>query len=216
MRHSWSTLAVAAALAIVATGASADIIFTPSPGSNTGTDNVVFNSCSGIITGPALMVQGCLNSSTSTIVDFTGTENLVVNGGQARIEAQDGSFNSLTTNLDPLATSAFTSLIFNINTALGDSGTITINVQPIAEALVSQSFAVANGQNFFRIDAINGELIQFVNFLSTGIGMESVSFDDVRQVRIGGVATPLPEPGVLGLLGMVLGVVGLTARRRHS
>jgi len=205
-------MALAAGLLLGATTTYADIIFTPNPGSNTGTDNVVFNPCSGIATGPALIVQGCLNTNNAIIVDFQGIENLVVNGGQARIEAQDGSFDNLTTYLDPLATSAFTALIFNINTTLGDSGTITINVQPIGEALVSQSFSIAQGQNFFRIDAINGELIQTVNFLSTGLGIESVSFDDVRQVRIGGI---LPEPGVLGLVGMVLGAIGLTARRRR-
>lgn len=208
------TKTLAAALLLGATTAYADIIFTPNPGSNTGTDNVVFNACSGIELGPALIVQGCLNTDNSIIVDFQGIENLVVNGGQARIESQDGAFDNLTTYIDPLATSAFTSLIFNINTTLGDTGTITINVQPIGEALVSQSFAIAQGQNFFRIDAINGELIQSVNFLSTGLGIQSVSFDDVRQVRIGGVSA-LPEPGVLGLVGMVLGAIGLTTRRRE-
>lgn len=220
MKRKLRSAAVAVALAVGTTAAWADIIFTQSPGSNTGTDNVVFNPCSGIATGPALTVQGCLQSDNSVIVDFTGVENLVVNGGQARIEAQDGSFNNLSIYLDPLATSAFTSVIFNINTEQGDSGQITINVQPIGEPLVSQQFTIGStGQNFFRIDAINNELIQSVNFLSTGIGMQSVAFDDVRQVRIGGVddgggGQGLPEPGSLLLLASVLGVVGVTARKR--
>jgi len=209
------------ALACAASVAHADIIFTQSPGSNTGTDNVLFN-CSGLATGPALTVQGCLNGS-SAIINFTSDENLFANTGQARVFAQDGTFDSLMINLDPLATSSFTSLIFNINTEQGDSGTITIDVKPIGELLVSQSFSIANGQNFFRVDAVNGEAIQYVSFLSSGLGIESVQFDDVRQVRIGGVGSggntttaTVPEPATLALLAIPIAFLGMRKRRRAA
>ena len=65
-----------------------------------GTDNVIFNACSGANLGPALTVQGCLNTSHTTLVDFTSTENLVANGGQARVEAQDGAFDNVVITLD--------------------------------------------------------------------------------------------------------------------
>src|SRR5215213_5421999 len=110
-----------AALAFCANVVYADIIITATPGSSTGTDNVIFASpCVGVNNGPALTVQGCLNSSHSTLVNFTSNENLVADGGQARIEAEVGTFNNLMINLHPLATSSFTALIFNINTAAGD------------------------------------------------------------------------------------------------
>ena len=68
------------------------IFDTGNPG-NTGTDNVVFTPCSGKVNGPALLVSGCLNTDNSIFVDFWDAgENLVVNGGQARIEAEDGAF----------------------------------------------------------------------------------------------------------------------------
>src|SRR5262245_37954767 len=44
-------------------------------GGNTGTDNVVFNPCDSIVTGPALTVQGCLNTDHAQNVNFTGNEN---------------------------------------------------------------------------------------------------------------------------------------------
>jgi hypothetical protein len=210
----------AAAFAFGANAAYANIIITPTPGSNVGTDNVLFISpCVGINNGPALTVQGCLNTSHSTLVNFTSDENLVANGGAARIEAEVGTFNNLMINLNPLATSSFTALIFNINTAADDAGTITINVQPIGELLFSQTFTIANGQNFFRVDAIDDEHIQFVSFLSTGIGIDSVAFDDVRQVRIGGLGGPnavaaVPEPGTLWLVALALAALGSGARRR--
>lgn len=208
-------LGAAVAAAFAAGGANAAVTITQAPGSNIGTDNVVFNPCSGIITGPALMVQGCLNNNNSVLVDFTGTENLVVNGGQARIEAEVGTFDNLTINLDPLATSAFTTLIFNINAEQGNPGQITILADVISAADVSQIFNIAQGQNFFHVDATGGDLIRSVNFQSTGLGVLSVAFDDVRQVRIGGPGiVTLPEPGALVLLGTVLGAIGMTARRK--
>ena len=210
----------AAVFAFCGNAAYADIIITATPGSNAGTDNVIFASpCVSTISGPALTVQGCLNSSHSTLVNFTSNENLVANGGAARIEAEVGTFNNLMINLNPLATSSFTALIFNINAAAGDSGTVTINVQPIGELLFSQAFAIANGQNFFRVDAINDEHIQFVSFVSTGIGIDSVAFDDVRQVRIGGldginVIQAVPEPASLWLVVLALAAFGSVGRRR--
>jgi hypothetical protein len=206
-------LATVAALGMTYGSAYATVIITQGPGSTQNTDNVVFNACSGNIAGPALMVQGCLNSDHSTLVDFTGTENLVVNGGQARIEAQTGTFDALQINFDPLATSAFATLIFNIDAA--NTGTITIFGDAITGADATQSFAVGQaGQNFFRVDASNGQLLRSVSF--TGLTVNSVQFSDVQQVRIGGPGVSLPEPGALLLLATVLGGIGLTTRRKTA
>src|SRR5262245_45009162 len=97
-----------------ASGAGAGVVFgTGNPG-NAGTDNVIFNGCSGT-TSTGTTVQGCMNTDHSIIVDFTGNETLQVNGGQARIESQDDSFNFLQIGLhDPAA--SFTKIILNIIT----------------------------------------------------------------------------------------------------
>ena len=96
---------------LVAGHAQATLILTA--GNNPGnTDNVVFNPCDNVNTGPALTVQGCLNTDHAQNVNFTGTENLVANGGQARIEAEVGTFDAFRINFaDPSL--GFTRLIFN-------------------------------------------------------------------------------------------------------
>ncbi len=208
-----STAVTAAALAFGFSSANADIVFDAGPGSAADTDNVIANACSGNITGPALMVQGCLNSDHSFFIDFTGNELLRISGGQADITAVDGDFNYMKINTDPLATSAFTILSFNVE-ALG-SGNIEITATETNGNFASATFALSgSGSNFFHIDAINGEVLRSVSFTTT-VGLASVDLGtDLQQVRIGGGGDPLPEPGALALFGVVLGACGMTARRR--
>src|SRR5690348_4901645 len=54
-------------------------------------DNVISGgSCVAHIDGPALLVQGCLNHSHSTLVNAQSDENIVyAAGGQAKIDATD-------------------------------------------------------------------------------------------------------------------------------
>ena len=42
------------------------------------------------ITGPAALVQGCLNTSRTTLVDVSTSGGLTANGGQARFEESGG------------------------------------------------------------------------------------------------------------------------------
>ena len=87
--------AFAASLLGAAPSAQATLtLFTGIEGGNQGTSNVQFNTCG--ISGPATTVQGCLNTDTSFLVNFTGTENLFTPAvGQARVEGSDGGFTSL-------------------------------------------------------------------------------------------------------------------------
>jgi len=212
-----------AALAIsllVTNGAQAAIIFgTGNPG-NAGTDNVIFNACtSNTLVGS--VVNGCLQSDHTELVNFfNANESLTVDGGQALIEdtAGDG-FTQLEFGFAD-ATAFFTKAIFNINNVQGDTGTVTITANLSGGGTATSGpFAIANGSNFFYVETTAGELIDTIFFVSS-VGVESVIFQDTRQVRLGGtgiVGTDdgivTPEPAMLSILG--LGLVGAAARLRR-
>src|SRR4051812_36042881 len=94
-------LALAAALILTAATAEAGIIVTTGV-NNAGTDNVISNACTVQIDGPALTIQGCLNTDHNQGVVFVSDENIVyAGGGQAQIVSQDANgFSTLTISLD--------------------------------------------------------------------------------------------------------------------
>jgi hypothetical protein len=184
-------------------------------GGNTGTDNVVINPCDSVNEGPALTVQGCLNSNHATNVNFTGTENLVANGGQARFEAETGTFDAVTINFaDPSL--GFTKLIFNLD-AVADGTADFQAVDQFGNVFNFLDVALdAGGQNFHTLLATNGEIAVSFSLLSTD---PTQNINDLQQVRLGAVQIPqaVPEPGSLVILGLgLLGIAGLVRRRRSK
>jgi hypothetical protein len=208
-----SATAVAIGLAVAAP-ASATLIITAQgqQGGSGDLDNVLFQSCVGNITGPAQTVQGCLNTSNTTLVNFSSNENLVVNGGQARVEAQVGTFNTITIGLaNP--TTGFDEILFNVNAASAGSVTIT-GVDQFGQTFAQTATlnVGAGGQNFFRVTAIDGQVASSITVFAAG-GLTGI--DDFRQVRIGTTGlTPVPEPMSLALFGA--GLLGLSMVRRKQ
>jgi hypothetical protein len=73
------------------------------------------------------------------------------------------------------------------------------------------TYTLGPGQNFFSLLAIDGQLITDVKVLAPG------GFNDYKQPRVSEVqGVTLPEPGVLLLLGTVLGAIGITSRKRTA
>jgi hypothetical protein len=190
------------ALLALASQARADILITQGPGNVAGDENILFNEPGLIDTGT--LVEGVTNN-TGFIVNFLGTQTLTTpSGGQARIEAETGTFNELTVSLDAL-NAFYTSLIVNLNAA--DDGQATIQVFEDNANETSATFDIdQNGQNFFIITAINSQLISSVKITTTA------PLDDVRQIRMGG-AVPEPSAIALALSGLVAGV-GYWIRKR--
>jgi hypothetical protein len=195
------TLAIGA-LAIAATGAQAILIIDPTPGKLLNTENVLFNSPGLILNGP--IVQGALNKSEAVVNFYDAGEDLFADAmGQARIEAVDGSFNTLSVRMDDpgLGIAAYQ---FNVNAL--DDGDLTINLYEGSNLSLSESFSIdAAGANWFRIYGTKGEVLSRVTISSTS------EIQSVGQNRIAAAPAPVPEPSSLVAIGLGL---ALLLRRR--
>ena len=209
-RYALSLVALAALGVGSAITAKADIIVM-SGVNNQGTDNVLLNTATNVP-----VVTGSLNQNSLTFgfqATSTGGNLNADASGQAVITAAHSPFTNITFGLTDGAT--FTRAVFNLNSA--SDGTMTIRVTGINidggvfEEIVEVD---AEGQNFFTVDAINGQLITSITLLA-GSG---VTFEDLRQVRIGGAAAPgaIPEPATMILLGTGLAGVAAKVRKRRK
>ena len=193
-----------------ATTAQADIVVVTGV-NNQGTDNVLLNPATNVLT-----VTGTVGPD-NLLVDFTSTSGsglLSANpSGQATVSGGTGNvaLTQLTFGLDNDQT--FTRAVFNINAATDGSAVIHVEGINITGGFFEDDFTVdANGQNFFTVTAINGQLMTSVALTGTS----GATFEDVRQVRLGGFVTAIPEPETYALMLAGLGVLGFVARRRKA
>ena len=206
-----SKLTVASALALgFAATAQADIVVT-SGVNNQGTDNVLLNPATNVLT-----VTGTVGAD-NLLVSFTSTSGsglLDANpSGQATVSGGTGNtaLTQLAFELDGDMT--FTRAVFNINAAT--SGLVMFHVEGINinGGFFESDFSVdANGQNFFTVDAINGQSIESISLT----GLDGTVFQDIRQVRLGGFVGAVPEPETYAMLLAGLGAVAFVARRRKQ
>ena len=150
-------LAIFAIVGVAAGTARADIVVITGV-NNQGTDNVLLNPATDVLTvtgtvGPSNLLVNFTSSSGSGLLNANPSGQATVSGGTGNTALTQLTF-GLANN------DTFTRAVFNINAATDGSVVIRVEGINIDGGVFEDVFTVdANGQNFFTVTAINGQLI---------------------------------------------------------
>lgn len=208
-------LACFALVAVTARSADASILFY---GNQAGVvqpdENLLFNLPSLTLAG--MTVEGVTNTS-GTLFDITGQETLLADGGQAKVSGTDGTFTWLSLTPDDMDT-FFSEFEANLSVyhqrGPTPTGTVTVTTTNKLGTVVTNSYDVGAGENFFSLLATDPDLLRSITMSST------VALSEIRQIRVGGLDGPdqgsVPEPGTLAMFGLGLVATARSLRRRRA
>jgi len=156
-------------------------------------------------------VTGTTNQSGIGVIFTSTTDTLLTSAsGQAVITALDGFLNSVTFTLAGGAT--FTNFEFDLQKSLSSPQTVTLTtnlgtqVYPNAPCCGSLDGSGANWAGA----AANGEYFTSVTWSGSGSG-----FDNMKQLRLGGIAAAVPEASTWAMMLLGLGGIGWALRRKR-
>jgi len=224
--------ATTAVLTMLAGAAHATIIFTPGNNPGATEENILFQSkYTGVtsfightnMTGVPILfdlVPGALNGELSFGTVGVGQSDIVCSAG-CGTDNQGGANGSQLTDLEIKLAPGFGATDFIANLDFGE-GTFTISV--LDQMGANFDFDLTNGQNFFTLNAINGEVITDILISGKAVdGNGNLGFNSFKQPRISGLCTlqgatctaiPVPEPSSLAIFGAGILAVGWLKGRK--
>lgn len=213
MRIRVAAVAAAAVFVLAASPAAATVVLDVGPGVLQPEENLLFNNDP----DPSNPIEGWTNQ-TATFVTIEGGEILRAEGGQARLDTNDGTISStftyrgFTNQLlgfdlsDPAL--AFTSTEFRL--FRGTATEVTLTFVDTTGGVFQETFT-RSPDGFFNAIAIDGQLIDYFSIAANG------TIGDVRQMRVGGVGEigVVPEPATWAMMLMGFGGAGALLRSRR-